>query len=373
MKSRFVIERSTPGRARRGRVETAHGSVETPALVPLASAAAVQSLTADDLRALGLTIVAVDGFELASRLGLERLAALGGPRDMMRWSGPLLVLSGSHRLSGQRVPDEAALAEYAARVGATGDAKSHGRQLAPGRAGSARDEGLRIASPVDGALRLLTTADVVASAEALAADIAVVLDQPLVDGTRASGDRSAELAIARTIVWARRSLSARSGNLALLAPLRAVAPGSRSAEAAETERGALFGVAEYAATFRAGGLDWALAEPGDARLLVGGADPAEIKAAALAGADLIVTAAPTALADRGVLYTAGGPLNARDAAHERDERPIEPDCACPTCRNHSRAYLRHLFVADELLGYRLAAIHNLHHLASRLARLRAEA
>lgn len=362
MQAIFSVERSAGGRARRGRLITAHGEIETPTLVPLASAAAVQSLTPDDLRALRIAAVAIDGFELACRPGVERIAALGGLRAMMGWSGPLLALSGGHRLLGGSVPDEAAILAYAGRIGAV--AGPHGRRVRGGRPGSAGNAGLRLASPVDGAPRLLTPEDVVTTAEALDADLAVTLDQPIDIGRPDSSGRTIARARERAVSWARQGANARRGDTAIIA--------AAADDSGDVAPAGAVGLTRRAEDLRSAPTDWRGLQAGALRLVVGGVDPTEIVGAATGGADLIVTAAPTALADLGVLYAKSGPLDARDPASERDERPIELGCACPTCRQHSRSYVRHLFVADELLGYRLAALHNLHHLESHLARLRSD-
>jgi queuine tRNA-ribosyltransferase len=370
MRVSFTTERKGAGnRARSGRLVTSHGAVETPTLVPLATAGAVQSLTPDDLLALGIRIVAVDGFELACRPGVERIAALGGLRAMIGWPGPLLALSGSQRYLGQSVPDEAAIREFAARVRASGG--SHGRAARPGRLGSTGDAGLRIASPIDGAMQLLRPEDVVANAETLEADIALALDQPSAAGELPATGRAAARAAERAGSWAMRAAVARRGELALVDFVAADGV-ARTANDESLPNRSIAGVAQRAEAWRVSAEDWPALSASEIGVFVGGVDPIEIAAAAAAGADLIVTAAPTALADLGVLYTDAGTVDARDQSSERDGRPIEPGCGCPTCRQHSRAYIRHLFVADELLGYRLAAIHNLHHLIGRLNRLRVE-
>jgi queuine tRNA-ribosyltransferase len=328
------------GSARRGRLVTPHGVVETPAFMPVGTQGAVKSLTPADLREVGAQIVLANTYHLFLRPGSALVRELGGLHRFMAWDGPILTDSG-----GYQVWSLAALRTIA-------------------------EDGVHFRSHLDGgAAHRLTPELAVAVQHDLGADILHPLDECLPHpATRAETEES----LARTLRWARRSRAAH-------------AAGARPGQACfGIVQGGMYADLRMAAVEGTCALDFdgyalggfAVGEPrglmidlvagtaaqlpsGQARYLMGVGRPDDLVDAVAAGVDLFDCVLPTRHARTGQLFTRQGLLTIKHAAHARDPRPIDPDCPCYTCRHFSRAYLRHLFLARELTVYRLHTIHNL--------------
>jgi len=324
--------------ARRGRIHTAHGTVETPVFMPVGTQATVKAVGQDDLRALGAEIVLGNTYHLMLRPGEELVGALGGLHRFMAWDRALLTDSGGFQVYS----------------------------LAQNR--KITEEGASFQSHLDGSRWLLTPERSIQIQETLGADVIMAFDEcPPSKAERAYLEES----LARTTRWLHRCAAAWSrGQSALFG----IVQGGLDLElrrrhvaevcAVELPGYALGGysVGERPEEMHASVAEVAPLLPVDRpRYLMGVGTPVDLVGAIAAGVDMFDCVLPTRCARNGLLFTTQGRLNLRNRAHARDERPADPACSCYTCRTHSRAYLRHLFAADELLALRLATLHNLHH------------
>ena len=349
------------GRARRGRLLTAHGAVETPAFMPVGTAGAVKAVTPRDLGAAGAEIVLANTYHLHLRPGDELIARRGGLHRFMGWRGPILTDSGGYQvfsLAARRVLGEA---------------------------------GVRFRSHLDGSEHELTPEIATDIQARLGSDIAMAFDE--CTPWPASVDEARE-SMERTVRWARRSRArhdALSGS-----PLGAGAamtnPGQlqfgivqggmhralREQSARETiELGfhayAIGGLSVGEPTpvmYEVAGRTAALLPADRPRYLMGVGMPDDLVESVARGIDLFDCVLPTRNARNGQLFTRTGPLSIKAAAYAEDDRPVDAECACYTCRHFSRAYLRHLQVAREMTGAVLNTLHNLHFYLDTMRRIR---
>lgn len=333
------------GGARAALLATPHGAVATPAFMPVATYGAVRGIEAESLRGIGASILLANTFHLHERPGEDTVAALGGLHGWSGWRGPWLTDSGGFQVTS--LGDRCQVAE----------------------------EGVSFSSPRDGTRRLLTPERAVAIQEALGPDVAMALDEcrPLAwlgtDPADAEARHRTEASLARTLRWAARCQAARTRPDQLLFGIvqGGVFPALRRASAEGTAalgfdgyaHGGL-GLGEEAA--RRAELVGAAQEalpPAAPRYLMGLGRPEDLLAAIALGVDLFDCVLPTRNGRHGVLFTSAGVVRIKNARFARDGAPIDPACDCPTCRQHSRAYLRHLLQENEILGARLASLHNL--------------
>jgi queuine tRNA-ribosyltransferase len=349
---RFELMTSA-GAARRGRLHFVRGIVDTPAFMPVGTYGSVKAVTAEELQALGSQIILGNTFHLMLRPGIEVVAAHGGLHGFMHWDKPILTDSGGFQVWS--------LQEL--------------RRLT--------EEGAEFRSPVDGARVLLTPERSIEVQHALDADVVMVFDECTA--------YPAELEVARTSMalslrWAmrsRRAFDALQG------------PGSDAALFGIVQGGvypelrheSLAGLTEIGFDgYAVGGL--AVGEPEEERLamleclqpvlpvdrpryLMGVGTPADLVKAVARGIDMFDCVMPTRHARNGQLFTSEGRLNIRNSRFRTDTSPPDPDCGCYTCSHYSRAYLRHLQQCNEILGARLATLHNLHYYQALMARMRA--
>jgi queuine tRNA-ribosyltransferase len=332
----FTSRPTAIGRARLGSLTTPHGTIETPQFMPVGTQATVKSLTPGDLRAAGAQIILANTYHLSLRPGHERIARLGGLHRFMGWDGPILTDSGGFQV------------------------------FSLAHLGRVDDDGVTFASHLDGSPQRLTPERAVEIQEALGSDIAMALDQ-LVDATLPAADVS--VAMERTHRWAERCLAARSrDDQALFGIVQGgVDAGLRRQSVAAIAGLPFDGIAigglsvgeskdELAATLDV--VAEALGGDPRARYLMGVGTPPDFFTAVERGVDLFDCVLPTRVARNGQLWTSEGRLNLRNARFLDDPGALDPACGCEACVNHSRAYLAHLFRADELLAYRLASVHN---------------
>ena len=330
---RFAITASA-GAARAGTLTTTHGEVPTPAFMPVGTRATVRAIGVDDLAAVGTDMVLVNTYHLMLRPGSETIAALGGVQQFMGWPGPVLTDSGGFQVfSLQPRVDE---------------------------------DGVTFRSTYDGSTVRMTPESAVAAQEAIGSDIAMALDHLV--GLPAPVERVAD-AMERTLRWAERGRAAhRRADQALFGIVQGgVDPELRASSARRTAELGFpgFGIGGLAvgesAADRAVALDAvaAVLPMESPRYVMGLGDTAGVLDAVGRGFDLFDCVWPTRLARHGKAITTSGDFSIRRAEFASDSRPLDADCGCFTCRHHSRAYLRHLRVTDELLGHRLMSIHNL--------------
>ncbi|HXH83069.1 MAG TPA: tRNA guanosine(34) transglycosylase Tgt [Candidatus Tectomicrobia bacterium] len=327
------------GAARRGRLETPHGTVETPVFMPVGTRGTVKSLTPGDLKAAGAQLVLANTYHLLLRPGPDVVRELGGLHRFMGWSGPILTDSGGFQVFSL------------ARLRRLGE------------------DGVEFRSPIDGARHRLTPENVVEIQHALGADIIHPLDECL--GYPASASDT-ERSLALTLRWARRSLAAHRAAGAPAALFGIVQGGFDAAlRRRAVEETVALGFDGHAIGGMAVGEPKALmydltaavaaALPADRpRYLMGIGKPEDLVEAVGQGVDLFDCVLPTRNARNGQCFTADGPLVITHARFARDPRPLQEDCGCETCRTFSRAYLRHLYTSQELLAYRLLTLHNVH-------------
>jgi queuine tRNA-ribosyltransferase len=358
---------ATDGSARRGEVTTPHGVVQTPAFMPVGTQGAVKGMSARDLRENGAEIILANTYHLYLRPGDRLIARRGGLHRFIGWERPILTDSGGYQAFS----------------------------LGPRR--RITEQGICFRSHLDGSEHLLTPELAVEIQARLGSDVAMVLDECL--GYPAN-EVEARASMERTLRWGLRSrdrlqsLRARSdarnseadGTPVVTNPGQAqfgivqgsVYPNLRQ-ESAEATR--TLGFEAYAI----GGLS--VGEPIDvmyetvaatapllpvdrARYLMGTGTPLDLVECVARGIDLFDCVLPTRNARNGQLFTRRGPLNIKNARYAEDDRPVDEECACYTCRHHSRAYLRHLFLAKEIGASTLNTLHNLHFYLDTLGRIR---
>ena len=341
---------ASDGRARRGRLHFARGSVETPAFMPVGTYGTVKAMTPEELREVGAEIILGNTFHLYLRPGLEVIAAHGDLHDFMHWSGPILTDSGGFQVFS--------LAEM--------------RTLS--------EEGARFRSPVDGNMVFLSPEESMRVQRVLGADIAMSFDECT---PYPASESVARTSMELSMRWAERGHREyyrdeppgtlfgivqggvhehlRRESLAALEAINfeGLAVGGLAVGESEEERDRI--------------LDALLPHMPrhKPRYLMGVGRPQDIVVAVSKGIDMFDCVMPTRHARNGHLFTRTGVLNIRNAAHLRDTGPIERDCACYTCRNYSRSYLRHLDKCGEILGSRLNTIHNLHFYQRLMSEMRA--
>jgi queuine tRNA-ribosyltransferase len=325
-------------RARLGRLTLPHGVVETPQFMPVGTNATVKALDPADLREAGATIILSNTYHLYLRPGHERIAKLGGLHKFMAWDRPILTDSGGFQV------------------------------VSLGELRKIDDDGVTFQSHLDGSYHRFTPEHSIAVQEALGADIAVAFDQPV---PPASSTREAVAeATTRTHRWAERSLAAhRRPDQALFGIVQGGLDPDLRAESTRFMASLPFdgicigGLAgDETAGQREATLEIAmdeLREDPRPRYLMGLGSPTDLLEAVHRGIDMFDSVLPARVARNGQLWVPGGKLNMRNAQFMDDPRPVQEGCRCLLCRQFSRAYLSHLFRAEELLAYRLATCHNM--------------
>jgi queuine tRNA-ribosyltransferase len=338
---------ATCGEARAGVFKTPHGDLPTPVFAPVGTQATVKTMTPRDLRELGASLVLANTFHLYLRPGSELVARLGGLHRFMGWPGPLLTDSGGYQVFSLKTL----------------------RQV--------DDDGVTFRSHLDGSTHRFTPEKVITIQEQLGPDIAVCLDECAPPLDRAYNEQ----ALARTHTWAARCRAAhRRADQALFG----IVQGGIFADL--REQSARFIASLDFRGHAIGGLSVGESKeqtyatldllndclPQDKpRYLMGVGTAQDFFEAVARGVDIFDCVLPTRLARHGAALIRGGRLNLKNAQYAADESPIEAGCTCYACQTFTRAYLRHLLVADEILGLHLLSIHNLHFLLNLMQDIRA--
>jgi len=339
---------ATDSQARRGQLTFVRGTVETPAFMPVGTYGTVKAMTPEELREVGAEMILGNTFHLMLRPGTDVIRAHGDLHDFTHWDGPILTDSGGFQVFS--------LAEL--------------RRIS--------EEGVRFQSPVNGDRVLMTPESSMQVQRELGSDVVMIFDECTpYPATEQEAAASMELSLR----WARRSRDAHGDNPAALFGI--VQGGMYPQLRARSAEGLMaIGFDGYAI----GGLSVGEAEherlqtldatlpllPRDRpRYLMGVGRPEDIVEAVRRGVDLFDCVMPTRNARNGFLYTRQGILRIRNARYRDDTGPVDPACSCYTCRNYSRAYLKHLDKCNEILGPRLATIHNLHYYQELMRGLRA--
>ena len=344
MKFSFAIAKTDATSARRGRLTTPHGTVETPFFMPVGTQASVKALTQEALEELGAEIILANTYHLYLRPGHELVRKLGGLHQFMSWPRAILTDSGGYQVFS--------LSEL--------------RKMT--------DEGVRFRSHLDGSEHLLTPEKAAEIQLALGSDVAMVLDECI--ETPAPRDK-AEAALKRTTEWAKRArayfLEQAANNGDLPQWQFGIVQGATFADLRRESARQLLDL-DFPG-YAVGGL--AVGEPHETtcemtaevtallpkdrlRYLMGVGRPEQIADYVALGIDMMDCVLPTRAARHACLYTSEGRVLIKNARYAQDRRPIDAKCACSVCRRYSRAYLRHLFAAGELTAAILATHHNVH-------------
>jgi len=333
--------------ARRGEIRTLHGTVQTPVFMPVGTQATVKGVTPEQLVELGAQIILGNTYHLYIRPGHELIRACGGLHRFMHWDRPILTDSGGFQIFSLKELTKIT------------------------------EEGARFKSHLDGSPLFLSPEEAVAVQEALGSDIMMCLDTCI---PYPAGREETEKATSLTGRWAKRSRAAHRERGQLLFGIiqGGMFPDLR-ARAVEELIG--IGFDGYAL----GGLS--VGEPAELmyeiteataalmpedhpRYLMGVGTPENLIEAVRRGVDMFDCVMPTRNARNGMLFTSTGRLVIKNTRYQDDQRPVDEACDCYTCRNYSRAYLRHLFMAREILSSQLNTIHNLHYFVGLMAGVR---
>lgn len=338
-----VAARDSQSQARAGVLTTARGTVETPVFMPVGTQGTVKTLRQTDLVELGAQVVLGNTYHLYLRPGHELIREQGGLHKFMHWDGHLLTDSGGFQVWS--------LADL--------------NRIEP--------EGVRFQSHLDGSYHTFTPELSMEIQLALGADFIMAFDWCLdYPAERADAAKSTEL----TLEWARRSKAAFSGGLPVPGYRPALFGIGQGGVYPELRRFCMEALVDTGFDgYALGGLSvgepksalWEMVEasvphmPEDRpRYLMGVGTPEDLVGAVSRGVDMFDCVLPTRNARKGTVFTSRGRLVVKNAVYARDERPLDPDCDCYTCRRHSRAYIRHLFKAGEVLAQELATLHSLH-------------
>ncbi|HET7131061.1 MAG TPA: tRNA guanosine(34) transglycosylase Tgt [Gammaproteobacteria bacterium] len=342
------------GGARRGRLAFRRGTIDTPAFMPVGTYGSVKAMTPEELEGLGAQIVLGNTFHLLLRPGIEVIRAHGGLHSFMHWQRPILTDSG-----GFQVWSLESLRKIT-------------------------EQGVQFRSPVNGDLIELTPERSIEMQHALESDIVMVFDECTpYPAERHAARASMELSLR----WAKRSRAAFDELKAPLGDDAALFGIVQGGVYGDLRRESLAGLREIGFPgYAVGGL--AVGETEEERLrvldtlepelpaespryLMGVGTPADLVKAVARGIDMFDCVIPTRHARNGQLFTSEGTLNIRNSRFQSDLGPLDPRCSCYACRNYSRAYVRHLQQCNEILGARLATIHNLHYYLGLMAQMRA--
>jgi len=336
---KFALTTTDPGcEARLGNILTSHGEIRTPAFMPVGTQGTVKGLLPEQVRSLGADIILGNTYHLYLRPGHELIAALGGLHKFMNWEGPILTDSGGFQV------------------------------YSLGALRKTNDDGAVFQSHIDGSKHFLSPEKAVEIQEALGSDIMMCLDECI---AYPADKKTTEAALSRTAQWARRCRKVKRNSAQALF---GIVQGGVYQDLRRQGVDDLcnIGFDGYAI----GGLS--VGEPKESmletlaatapllprdapRYLMGVGTPGDIVEGVFHGIDMFDCVMPTRSARNGLLFTNEGKVVIRNARYREDISPIEIGCDCYTCRNYSRAYLRHLYVAGEILAMVLNTIHNLRH------------
>ncbi len=346
MTARFDIL-AAQGRARAGVLHTTHGPVATPVFAPVGTVGSVKAVFPRDLKRAGASLVLANTYHLHLRPGDEIVRELGGLQRFMNWPGPMLTDSGGYQVFSL---------QHINRID---------------------DDGVSFRSHIDGSRLRFTPEKVMQIQQNLGADIVMCFDECPPPRER----ERVEAAVRRTSAWARRCRAAHAddGGQALFGIVQGGIFGDLREQSARALQD--IGFAGYAlgglsvGESRADmleGLEMSapLLPPDKPRYLMGVGEPDDLVEGVWQGIDLFDCVIPTRLARHGAAFTRTGRINVGRLDFARDERPLVADCDCPACSEYSRAYLRHMIKARELLGYMLLSLHNIHFLVGLMTAMR---
>ncbi|MBI4972187.1 MAG: tRNA guanosine(34) transglycosylase Tgt [Candidatus Omnitrophica bacterium] len=350
-----LIKQEKNTKARLGKLLTAHGEIDTPCFMPVGTQGTVKTLSPQDLKESSAQIILANAYHLFLRPGVEVIKKLGGLHKFISWDSPILTDSGGYQIFSLA---------FLRKV---------------------TDDGVEFQSHIDGLKHFITPEDVIRMQKDLAADILMPLDECV---HYPSAKDSAEVAMQRTVDWARRSKKVTK---------------SPSHQVTGESKQLLFGIVQGATYedlrkecaerlleigfdgYALGGVS--VGEPKNLRYnivnftvaqlpveqpryLMGVGLPEDIIEAVGQGLDMFDCVVPTRYGRNGTAFTSSGKITVRNAPYIEDSRGLDSNCNCYTCKNFSRAYLRHLFNAEEILGLRLVSLHNVHFFLEMMRKMR---
>lgn len=333
--------------ARRGEVTTLHGTVQTPIFMPVGTQATVKSVTPENLKEMGAQIILGNTYHLFIRPGQELIRSFGGLHNFMNWDRPILTDSGGFQIFSLK-------------------------ELA-----KITEEGAAFRSHLDGAKLFLSPEDAIHVQESLGSDIMMCLDTCIpYPATREETIQSTDL----TSRWAKRCRDAQGDTGQLLF---GIVQGGMHHDLRQKHAETLIdiGFDGYAIGGLSVGEDKAMMQEmteatiphlpeNFSRYLMGVGTPQDLIEGVYRGVDMFDCVMPTRNARNGTMFTSTGKVIIKNARYRDDKKPLDPDCNCYTCRNYSRAYLRHLFQCREILSYHLNTIHNLHYYVNLMSGIR---
>lgn len=342
---------ATDGAARRGQITTPHGSAQTPMFMPVATQATVKGLTFDEVRSLGAETVLSNAYHLYLRPGVERVGDAGGLHEFMGWHGPILTDSGGYQA------------------------------FSMGSLRKVDDAGIAFQSHIDGSRHFFTPESAIANQHGIGADIIMCFDQCVFS---AGDPASVREAMERTHRWAvecydTHAASPNAGQQALFGIVQGGTVPELRAESTDFITGIPFdgfaigglAVGETKAEMHAVTQQVCAGLPTDKpRYLMGVGSPEDLVNSVALGVDMFDCVLPTRVARNGALFTPTGRVNIANRRYAEDDDPLDDTCDCYACSNYSASYLRHLFKAKEMLGPRLASIHNLRFILKLMADMR---
>ncbi len=342
-----LIHKDKETDARVGEITTPHGKVNTPAFIPVGTQATVKTITPEELKDMGVEMVLANTYHLSLRPGGKVIKGAGGLHKFMHWDGPLLTDSGGYQV------------------------------FSLSSLGKVSEEGVSFRSHFNGSLHFFSPERVIEIQNQLGGDIIVCLDECIpYPCERERARRSMDL----TINWARRSKEAHKGNTQALF---GVIQGSFYSDLRK-ECAKVLVELEFSG-YGIGGVSVGEPKPlmyevieitvpllphGKPIYLMGVGTPDDILEGVGRGVDMFDCSIATRNARNGSLFTSQGKLNIRNSKYAQDYGPLDPSCGCYTCRNYSRAYLKHLFNCEEILGLRLNSLHNLFFFSNLMGRIR---
>ena len=342
---------TTDGAARRGQITTPHGVAQTPLFMPVATQATVKGLTFDEVRSLGAETVLSNAYHLYLRPGVERVSDAGGLHRFMGWSGPILTDSGGYQA------------------------------FSMGTLRRVNDDGIVFRSHIDGSEHFFTPQSAIINQHGIGADIIMCFDQCVFS----AGEPGAVMdAMERTHRWARvchdtHARSDRAGRQALFGIVQGgTVPGLRQESTQYItdipfDGYAIGGLAVGETKAEMHDVTGLVCDglPADRpRYLMGVGSPEDLVNSVALGVDMFDCVLPTRVARNGALFTPTGRINIANRKYAEQDVPLDETCDCYACRNYTAAYLRHLFKAGEMLGPRLASIHNLRFILRLMSEMR---
>lgn len=331
-----LLHKDKSSKARLGLLNTAHGKVHTPCFMPVGTQATIKALSNDEMKECGAEMIMANAYHLYLRPGEKVLKKAGGLHKFMAWDGPIMTDSGGYQIFSLAVLRKV------------------------------RIEGVEFKSHIDGSKHFMTPEKVIGFQKILGGDIIMPLDECL---HYPVSRNNVEESLKTTFDWAKRSKKARATKQMLFGIVQGSTYLDLRKRAVEEIVGLDFD------GYAIGGV--AVGEPQDlihevteytasalpqnkARYLMGVGTPLDMLDAISEGVDLFDCVVPTRNGRNGQAFTWSGELQLRNAPFKEDFAPVDKKCACYTCRNHTRAYIRHLFNTDEILGLRLVSLHNIY-------------